>query len=78
VHIGCDDVYEPTSFVIDEEKRTLVEFDPMEFIKNLTPSERERFSRICSGDDLLQIFSLSKIRTSMAFYKRNQYFFGTS
>jgi len=36
IHIGCDDIFEPTSFVIDENRNKLVEFDPADFIKHLT------------------------------------------
>lgn len=55
-HIGCDDVYEPTSFVIDEKRKKLIEFDPIDFIKNLKPQEVAEFTKITSGDNLLAIF----------------------
>lgn len=58
IHIGCDDVYEPTSFVIDDTKKKLIEFDPMEFVKGLTPQETTEFSRASSGDNLLAIFKM--------------------
>jgi CRISPR-associated protein Csm5 len=60
VHIGCDDVYEPTSFVIDETKKTLIEFDPIDFITNLTPAQSNEFSKLCTGEDLLSIFKFVK------------------
>lgn len=60
VHIGCDDVFEPTSFVIDEAKRILIEFDPIDFIANLTPQQSNEFSRLCSSDRLLPIFKFVK------------------
>jgi CRISPR-associated protein Csm5 len=60
VHIGCDDVYEPTSFVIDEMKKTLIEFDPIDFITNLTPVQSNEFSKLCTGEDLLSIFKFVK------------------
>ena len=60
IHIGCDDVYEPTNFVIDENRRKLIEFDPLDFIKRLSPHQRAEFSRICSGDNLLSIFKFIK------------------
>lgn len=60
VHIGCDDVYEPTSFVIDENKGTLIEFDPMDFIKKLSQKDREELTKKCMGDDLLGIFKFIK------------------
>ena len=60
IHIGCDDVYEPTSFVIDENRKKLIEFDPVDFIRYLTPEQRNEFLRICSGDNLLSIFKFVK------------------
>jgi CRISPR-associated protein Csm5 len=47
VHIGCDDVYEPTGFVIDEANRQLIHFDPVLFLSTLEPEDRDRFSAIC-------------------------------
>jgi len=46
IHIGCDDVYEPTSFVIDERKNKLIEFDPMDFLKTLPPQDKQKFTDI--------------------------------
>jgi len=43
VNIGCDQVYEPTSFVIDENRDSLIEFDTSSFIDLLTHDERNRF-----------------------------------
>ncbi|MFN3395987.1 MAG: type III-A CRISPR-associated RAMP protein Csm5 [Thermodesulfovibrionales bacterium] len=60
IHIGCDDVYEPTSFVIDENKKKLIEFDPMDFINALNDKQRAEFSRVCSGDNLLSIMKFIK------------------
>lgn len=47
VHIGCDEVYEPTGFVVDEEQDRLVIFDPTDFIQGLETADREQFSAIC-------------------------------
>ncbi|MCF6149114.1 MAG: type III-A CRISPR-associated RAMP protein Csm5 [Candidatus Kuenenia sp.] len=58
VHIGCDDVYEPTSFTIDERKKTLVEFDPMDFIKSLSKNERESFIKICEKGDISSVIEI--------------------
>src|SRR3972149_1048297 len=66
VHIGCDDVYEPTSFVIDEKKGRLIEFDPMDFIKMLSLKDRDELSRKCMGDDLLSIFKFIKAKYNMS------------
>jgi len=60
IHIGCDDVYEPTSFIIDDKKKKLVEFDQIEFISALNSKEMEEFNKISAGDNLLAIFKLIK------------------
>ena len=62
VHIGCDDVYEPTSFVIDVEKKKLIEFDPLHFIQALDRNDREELSRRCMRDNLLDIFKFIKAK----------------
>ncbi len=60
IHIGCDDVYEPTSFVIDETRKKLIEFDPIDFIKSLNPQEMTEFSKTASGDNLIAVFKSIK------------------
>lgn len=60
IHIGCDDVYEPTSFIIDENRKKLIEFDPIAFIRDLNSEQSKRFSNLCAGDDLLSIFKFIK------------------
>ncbi len=60
IHIGCDDVYEPTSFVIDENRKKLIEFDPLDFVMNLSDRQRSEFLRVCSGDNLLAIMKFIK------------------
>ncbi len=55
IHIGCDEVYEPTSFYIDENKNKLIEFDPFDFVSSLNNRQREEFLRVCSGENLLMI-----------------------
>ena len=48
IHIGCDDVYEPTGFTVDEHAYQLVVFDPLRFILGMGEEDRRRFSEICS------------------------------
>ena len=60
VHIGCDDVYEPTSFVIDEKKKKLIEFDPLEFIKSLSAQDRKKFTDICMQGNITSIVNIYK------------------
>ncbi len=64
IHIGCDDVYEPTGFVIDEKKKKLIEFDPIEFIESLSSQEREEIIKTIFSNNLLDIF-----KTIKHFYK---------
>ncbi len=65
IHIGCGEVYEPTSFIIDENTKKLIEFDPFDYIKSLTQAESKEFEKVVSGDKLLAIF-----KTIKRFYKR--------
>ncbi len=60
IHIGCDCVFEPTSFVIDETKKKLIEFDPMDYVEALTVPQREELIKKCENGDLLQIFQFIK------------------
>lgn len=60
VHIGCDDVYEPTSFVIDERTNTMIEFDPMDFVKTLNHEQKNELVKVYSDDNLLSIFKFIK------------------
>lgn len=56
VHIGCDDVYEPTSFVIDEQRQVLIEFDPLKLVNSLDKESNAELSEVCMSNDLLSIF----------------------
>ena len=47
VHIGSDEVYEPTAFVVDETKRQLISFDPADFINMLDSDALAEFSALC-------------------------------
>jgi len=60
VHIGCDEVYEPTGFVIDENKKKLIEFEPFNFIEALTPKQKEEFITLCMKGLLLEIYKFVK------------------
>lgn len=60
IHIGCDDAYEPTSFVIDENRGKLIEFDPMDFIASLSEKQRAEFIKCCERENLLDIFKFIK------------------
>lgn len=55
VHIGCDEVYEPTGFVIDESRKKLIAFDPLRFIKALSEDERKKFIELCMEGTIASI-----------------------
>lgn len=58
VHIGCGDVYEPTSFYVDKTNNKLICFDPFDFIGALLPRERSRFLEICQKGTVESIFDM--------------------
>ncbi len=60
IHIGCDEVYEPTGFVVEEENNCIVQFESSELITALGEQERERLSSICCQGDLPSILKLYK------------------
>ncbi|NIA12378.1 MAG: hypothetical protein GWP10_22345, partial [Nitrospiraceae bacterium] len=58
VSIGCDEVYEPISFVIDEDKKELVNFSVYSFLEQLDSDTINKFSDICQKgtiESLLEI-----------------------
>ncbi|MES0337342.1 MAG: type III-A CRISPR-associated RAMP protein Csm5 [Candidatus Magnetobacterium sp. LHC-1] len=60
VHIGCDDVYEPTSFFILKEgdELNLAAFDPMVFVDSLSKQDREEFLGICDKGSVASIVEM--------------------
>jgi len=60
IHIGCDEAYEPTNFVIDEKTGKLIEFDPMDFLGSLSQIQRAEFAKCCEKEHLLEIFKFIK------------------
>ena len=60
VHIGCDDVYEPMTFVINERTKKLIAFDPIEFMHSLHGADKERFASICSEGTTASILKIYK------------------
>ncbi len=63
LHVGCDEVYEPMGFVVDEPARELIAFDPVEFISGLDSGEKKRFSGICAKgtvESILEIYKFLK------------------
>lgn len=60
IHIGCDEVYDPTGFVVDEAARKLVVFNPIYFIGELSDEERAKFSNICAKGSISSILEVYK------------------
>lgn len=71
IHIGCDDVYDPTGFVIDKENKKLIAFDPVYFIKSLSATEKQEIINISmegNAKSILKVYNfiynkLNKIKT---------------
>lgn len=61
VHLGCDEVYEPTGFVLDEEAQQLVVFDPLSFLARMSKEEKESFFQICSKGTISSILEIFKL-----------------
>lgn len=58
IHIGCDEVYEPTGFVMNEQKRQLTVFNPVDFITNLSQEDKKHFNDICFKGTVASILEL--------------------
>lgn len=71
VHIGCDEVYEPSGFVVNEEAETLTAFDPLDFFRNLDAQTKERYAAICGKGSIESIAEFYK-------FMRNRQFEGSS
>lgn len=64
LHIGCGDVYEPMSFVVDDVKMELVSFDPADFLGKLEEEALRRFSEICRKGTVASLIELYKFMNS--------------
>ncbi len=60
ISIGCDEVYEPTGFVVDEEARELISFDTHEFLQMLDKDSLQRFSAICAKGTISSLLELMR------------------
>jgi CRISPR-associated protein Csm5 len=58
IHVGCDEVYEPTGFAVNEKEGCLVIFDPLVFIRNLSRADMEKFSGICQKGTIQSILEI--------------------
>ena len=60
VHVGCDEVYDPTGFIINEDAATLTAFEPMDFFRSLNAQDKSRYAAICSKGTIESILELYK------------------
>ncbi|HRS82066.1 MAG TPA: type III-A CRISPR-associated RAMP protein Csm5 [Smithellaceae bacterium] len=67
VHVGCDEVYDPTGFVLHEESGTLTAFEPMDFFRSLPPQDKSRYAAICSKGTIESILELYKFMRGKRF-----------
>jgi CRISPR-associated protein Csm5 len=69
IHIGCDEVYKPMAFVINENERKLISFDPFAFLKTLSDHDKITFAEICkkgTAVSILEIYAfMSKQRSNV-------------
>jgi len=66
VHIGCDEVYEPTSFVIDTQTKELISFETASFLEQLDSDALDKFSTICKKGTIVSLLELLKFMRSQA------------
>lgn len=67
IHVGCDEVYEPAGFVVDEKNNRLIIFDTLAFIARMSRDDKEKFSAICrkgSVESILEIYKFLRNRPS--------------
>jgi CRISPR-associated protein Csm5 len=67
VHIGCDEVYDPPGFVVDENAGTLTAFDPLDFFRNLGVQDKGRYADICRKGTIESILELYKFMRGKQF-----------
>ncbi|MBF0398567.1 MAG: type III-A CRISPR-associated RAMP protein Csm5, partial [Desulfobacterales bacterium] len=60
IHIGCDEVYEPMGFVVDEKEHNLIVFDPLDFVVQMDTEDKKKYSEICSKGSIDSILEMYK------------------
>ena len=60
IHVGCDEVYEPTGFTIDEKECRMVVFDPFLFVSQLNDDAKREFSNLCAKGTIASILEIYK------------------
>ncbi|WP_449243778.1 type III-A CRISPR-associated RAMP protein Csm5 [Desulfobacca acetoxidans] len=68
IHLGCDEVYEPMGFVLDEQKHRLIVYDPWSFFQEMPDRDKQRFMAICRQGTINSILEIYKfLRGRQAF-----------
>lgn len=67
VHVGCDEVYEPAGFIVNEQAQTLETFDPLDFFKSLDDRTRAQYASICAKGTIESIIELYKFMRTQSF-----------
>lgn len=65
IYIGCDEVYEPMGFVVDETAKQVIVFDPINFFGQMKKEDKQKFSQIClkgTTSSILEIYKFLKGR----------------
>lgn len=60
IHVGCDEVYEPMGFVVNEDAKQMIVFGPLSFIGQLELEDRKEFSAICAKGTISSILEIYK------------------
>ncbi|GAB6183883.1 type III-A CRISPR-associated RAMP protein Csm5 [Thermodesulfovibrio hydrogeniphilus] len=58
LHIGSDEIYEPFSFVIDEQRKVLIEFDQLSLADILSKDELDALAKVAGREDILGIYKM--------------------
>jgi len=58
IHIGCDDYFQPTEFVIDTTEKVLIKFSIYDLIPLLNDKERAELERISEAREVIGLVRL--------------------
>ena len=60
IHLGCDEVYEPMGFVLDEKNHQLIVYDPWSFFQQMSEPDKKKFTDICRQGTINSILQIYK------------------
>ncbi|GAB5046953.1 type III-A CRISPR-associated RAMP protein Csm5 [Thermodesulfovibrio sp. TK110] len=64
VHIGCDESYKPTEFVIDVDSSTMIHFNLWQFIESLNDKESQELKKISEKPSATALIELYRFYTN--------------